>query len=71
MNQRQRKGCGKEKAVSSAKCKLIWRSALAVNGLKLKIWKEKEIPHKAIRKQKKKVNLRSLFLKQMPYLIAY
>jgi hypothetical protein len=66
----QYKGCGKEKAVRSAKCKFIWKSALAANGLKMKIWKESVvIPQKAVRNQhhargKKKVNLRARSLRQ-------
>jgi hypothetical protein len=77
-----------EKAVSSAPSKItipnnkfIWRSALAVNGLKMKIWKESvSTPFAAVHKQSparrkkrttKKGNLRAWFLTKFPYLKIY
>jgi hypothetical protein len=38
------------------KFKFIWRSALSVNGLKLKIWKEKITPKKPVCKQEDQSN---------------
>lgn len=71
--------CKQEKGVSSTSRKIsahrdkfVWRSA--VNGLKLRIWKERiAVPRKAVRnqphaKRKRKVNLRAWFSARLPHL---
>ncbi|PNF39343.1 hypothetical protein B7P43_G01510 [Cryptotermes secundus] len=60
-----------------AECRFIWRSALALKGLKMKIWRERiGTPHKAVHSEphargKKKISLRARLLKEFPDLKAY